>query len=115
MRSWILTASLLTSLALTPAVLWADEPKSLEELVVEMADTPADHAAVAAHFRAKAVEARATAKRHQSMSRAYGGGKLGTRIQMRGHCDRLAEENGAIAGEYEALAKLHDELAKAAP
>jgi hypothetical protein len=115
MRAWILTASLLAGLVLVPGALVADEQKSLEQLVVEMADTPADHAAVAAHFRAKAADARAAAQRHKSMARAYGGGKLNTRLQMRGHCDRLSEENEAIAVEYEALAKLHDELAKPAP
>jgi hypothetical protein len=115
MRAWILAASLIAGLVLMPGASFADEPKSLEELVVEMADTPADHAAVAAHFRAKAANARAAAQRHKSMAKAYGGGKLSTRIQMRGHCDRLADENEAIAVEYEALAKLHEELAKPAP
>jgi len=115
MRAWILTLPLAVGLALAPATLVADEPKALEELVVEMADTPADHAAVAEHFRAKAKEARALAQRHKSMARAYGGGKLSTRIQLRGHCDRLSEEYEAAAAEYEALAKLHDELAHATP
>jgi hypothetical protein len=115
MRAWILAVSLMAGLVLTPAALFADETKSLEELVVEMADTPAEHAAVAAHFREKAAHARAAAERHKSMARAYGGGKLNTRIEMRGHCERLAQQNEAMAAEYEALAKLHDGLAKPAP
>jgi hypothetical protein len=115
MRAWILASSLMAGLALTPGASFGEEPKSVEELVVEMADTPADHASVAAFYRAKAADARATAQRHKSMARAYGGGKLNTRIQMRGHCDRLTEQNEAIAAEYEALAKLHEDLAKPAP
>jgi hypothetical protein len=115
MRAWILIAPFVAGLALAPVPLFADDTKSLEELVVEMADTAADHAAVAAHFRAKAADARATARRHASMGRSYGGGKLNTRIQLRGHCDRLKDQHEAVAGEYEALAKLHDDLAKAAP
>jgi hypothetical protein len=114
MRRWIPIA-LSLSLAALPSVSLADEPKSLEELVVDMADTPAEHAAVAAHFRHKAERARAAAKRHESMGRSYGGGKLQSRVQMSEHCRRLAEQNAATAAEYEALAKLHDDLAKAAP
>jgi hypothetical protein len=111
----MLGASLIAALALAPVALRAEEPKSLEELVVAMADTPAEHAAVAAHFRAKAQAARAAARRHHSMAQAYGAGKLTTRMEMREHCDRLAKDNEAMAGEYDALAKLHDDLAHAAP
>jgi hypothetical protein len=115
MRSRIAALSLAAALAITPAMLFADEPKSLEELVVAMADTPADHAAVASHFRARAEEARHAAKRHKSMARAYGGGKLNTRVQMSGHCDRLVTEYEAMAVEYDDLAKLHDQLAHPKP
>ena len=80
-----------------------------------MADSPSEHSAVANHFRAKAAEARGEVSKHESMSRVYGGGKLNTRIQMRGHCNKLAEQYGATATEYEELAKLHDAAAAAAP
>ena len=113
MRTWIIALSMLAALSIAPAAVLADEPQSLEELVVGMADTPADHAAVARHFRAEAEDSRAAARRHESMARVYGGGKLNTRIQMRGHCDKLAEQYTAIAAEYEELAKLHDQLAAA--
>ncbi|MBM4382773.1 MAG: hypothetical protein FJ091_05325 [Deltaproteobacteria bacterium] len=106
---------LLAGLAAVPAWVRAEEAPSLEALVVEMADSPSEHAAVAQHFRAKAAEARAQARRHESMGRAYGGGKLGTRTQLKGHCSRLVEQFNAAASEYDELAKLHDELAHAAP
>lgn len=93
----------------------ADEAPSLEALVVEMADSPAEHASVARHFREKADEARTQARRHESMGRAYGGGKMGTRTALRGHCNRLVEQYQAMAAEYDELAKLHDQVANAAP
>jgi hypothetical protein len=114
MNSRILMTIVATALISIPMAALADSPASLEQLVVEMADSPAEHAAVANHFRAKAAEARGQASKHESMSRAYSGGKLNTRIQMRGHCDKLAEQYGAMAAEYEELAKLHDAAAGAA-
>ena len=95
------------------APVWAADPDSVEELVVEMANTPAEHAAVARYFRAKAEDARGEMRMHQGMARSYGGGKLGTRIQLKAHCDKLAEQYGAAAAEYEELAKLHDAQATA--
>jgi hypothetical protein len=110
----VATLVLLSGLVGMPAGVFAEEAPSLEALVVEMADSPAEHAAVAEHFRAKAGEARAQARRHESMGRAYGGGKLGTRAQLTDHCKRLAEQFDAAAGEYEELAALHDRLASEA-
>lgn len=92
---------------------WADEADSLEGMVVEMADTPAEHAAVARFFRAKAEDARQEMRLHEGMGRSYGGGKLGTRIELKGHCEKLADQYRAVAAEYEELAKLHDAQATA--
>ena len=77
-----------------------------------MADTPADHAALAKYYRGKAAEERAAASTHQSMGRSYGGGKMAQKEQMEGHCKKISEQNTATAAEYEALAKLHEEDAK---
>jgi hypothetical protein len=92
---------------------FADDANSLEGLVVEMADAPAEHAAVARFFRAKAEDARKEMRLHQGMGRSYGGGKLGTRIELKSHCDKLAEQYAAVAAEYEELAKLHEAQATA--
>ncbi len=113
MRNRIAVALVLGTLAFSPALASAGEDThSLEQLVIEMADSPADHAALAKHFRAKAAAARAEAARHESMGRVYVGGKLALRSQMQAHCRKLAAQNTALADEYEALAKLHDEEAK---
>jgi len=89
-----------------------EEGQSLELLVVEMATTPAEHAALAKYYHAKAEHARAEANRHQSMGRAYLGGKSMQRQAFQNHCRKITEQEQAMAQEYEALAKLHEEEAK---
>jgi hypothetical protein len=84
-----------------------DGTHSLEELVIEIAHSPADHVAIATHYRAKADEARADMRRHEAMRRVYSGGKQGTRAGGF-HGKRLAARFGDIAAEYDELAKLHD-------
>lgn len=108
----VLGTALATFPSLLPGSVRADEPVSVEELVVDMANTPADHAAVAKYFRAKAAEARSEANRHKSMGRVYTGGKFHHRSQMESHCKKLTAQSNAMADEYEALAKLHEEEAK---
>ncbi len=113
MRRTFAAALFLGTLALTPISTRAGEgDHSLEQLVVEMAHTPADHAALAAHFRAKAADARAEAKRHEGMGRAYSGGKMMDRERMKRHCKKIADDSNAIAAEYDELAKLHDAESK---
>jgi len=109
MHTRIAVITLAAALALSPALTLADEGShSLEQLVVEMADTPADHAALAGHYRAKAAAARAESAKHESMGRTYSGGKFFQRTAMQAHCKKIAEENAAVAAEYEELAKLHE-------
>lgn len=113
MMNRIAGALLIGALALSPGFASAEESSaSVEQLLVDMADTPADHAALAKYYRARAADARAAASTHQSMGKSYSGGKVAQRQQMEGHCKKLSEENTAMAAEYEALAKLHDEEAK---
>jgi hypothetical protein len=106
-------AFLFGALALSPG--WAaaeEEGESLEQLVVEMAQTPAEHAAIAKHYRTQADVARKLAQRHLSMGRAYVGGKSTQGRQFQNHCRKIAEQQEAMAQEYDALAKLQDEEAK---
>ncbi len=115
MHRRIATVLLLGALAFSPgSALAEDSAALLEELVVELAHTPAHHAAIARHYRAKAAEARSEAARHESMGRSYGRGKLGTRGASV-HCKKLSEENSALAAEYEELARLHEAEAQAKP
>ena len=108
-------AVLLGALALSPTFAAAqDEDSSIEQLVVEMAHTKAEHQALAKFYTEKAADARKLASRHQSMARAYLGGKGMNKQPMTSHCKRIAEQQEAIAKEYDALAKLHQDEAKQA-
>jgi hypothetical protein len=88
-----------------------DHEQALESLALAMATEPAHHAALAEHYRAKAAEARRASARHRSLGRAYRGGKQGSGAGSF-HCRRIAKREAAIAAEYEALAKLHEDEAR---
>jgi hypothetical protein len=110
--SRIAVYALSSVLALSPGFASADESHSLEQLVVEMAKTPADHAALAKHYRAKAADARAEAATHEAMGKSYAAGKLTERVKMQEHCAKPAAQYTALAAQYEDLAKLEDAAAK---
>ena len=75
----------------------------LEHLMIENADTPAEHTALARYYRMKAGDARSLAEEHRAMSKAYHG-KPGQVQSMKRHCDRIAELNDELAVQYESLA-----------
>jgi hypothetical protein len=110
----LFVAVLLGALALSPALAGAQEDSSLEQLVVEMAHTKTEHQALAKFYTEKAADARKLASRHQSMARAYLGGKGMNKQALTTHCKRIAEQQEAMAKEYDALAKLHEDEAKQA-
>ena len=93
-----------------PAV--AQGEHDLEQVLIESARTPAQHEALAAHFRAKATAARAEAKDHRSMAESYGGTKLMIAAAQRKHCNDLATNLDAQANLYDELAAAHEAEAK---
>lgn len=103
-----------TMFVLAPGSTQAEgDSDALEPLVIEMADTPKVHTALARHYDAEAQEARAEERRHQRMAESYSRRKVSLRwIEERRHCERLSQKYADIAEEYEALAKLHEEEAK---
>ena len=109
-------ALLLGALALAPGFALAqEEGSSLEGLVAEMAHTKAEHQALSKYYGEQAENARALAARHKSMGRSYlGGGRGQNRQPFMTHCNKIAEQQEAIAKEYDALAKLHGDEAKKA-
>ncbi len=118
MRTMLGLAFLLGALILSPArVLAADEGHeghSLEQVVVETVHTPAGHAALAAHYRAKAAEARADASAHEKMAKAYATQKRGATDKMGQHCKKVSANSKATAAEYDSLAQLHEAESKQA-
>ena len=114
----VMMKAIATVLLLGTMTLWAgpvradSDGHSLEQLVVEMATTPGQHAALGRHFRAKAEEARAGRERHERMARTYSGGKHVQRSRMKQHCQKISDQYDAMAQEYDSLAELHEAEAK---
>ncbi len=117
MNRIIATLSTGLALALTPVGAWADSPspqsgvQHLEHLMIDNADTPAEHQALARYYRMKANEARDLAAEHRAMAKGYNG-KPGELRRMKKHCDRIAELNDELATQYDDLAKGEDAAAK---
>ena len=105
-------AALAVALAFSGAPAFAQGQHDLEQVLIESANTPAQHQALAEHFRAKANAARAEAKDHRSMADSYGGTKLMVAAAQRKHCNDIAANLEAQAKSYEALAAAHEAEAK---
>jgi len=95
-------------------VLATEHDHSLEQVLVESAETPADHTALAHHYREEAAAARAEAEKHERMAKSYNEGKAMQRVQMQRHCKAIAESLEKQANDYDALAALHEAEAKQA-
>lgn len=113
MRTRIAGALLVGALALSPGFALAEETDaSIEQLIVNSAHSPADHAALAKYYRGRAEEELGEASRMDSMARLYLSGKIVQNKQMEGHCKKIAANKRKSADEYKALAKLHEADAK---
>jgi hypothetical protein len=91
------------------ATAFADD-LTLEQVLIESANTPAQHQALADHFRARAGEARHEAQRHRSMAKSYTGGRAAPSPvagYQSSHCNKLAATFDEQAKEYDALAEIH--------
>jgi hypothetical protein len=106
-------AGLALALALSSAPAWAGHDHDLGQSMIESASTPAQHEALAKHFRARAEAARHEAARHRAMGQSYAGGRMSRSPRPpTTHCTKLAESFDAQAAEYDALAAAHEEEAK---
>ncbi len=85
------------------------QDETLESLVIEMASTATEHAAIARYYLARAEEARQEMRRHEGMARGYAARNTRRPRPNRAHCLRIAENYAEIAEEYEQLAQLHEE------
>jgi hypothetical protein len=92
----------------------AQADDSLEKVLIEGANTPAEHEALATHFRAKAAEAKESAARHRKMTMWYGSKNPGA-VARSGHCKKIAAKFDELAKDFEELAAGHDAEAKAKP
>jgi len=88
----------------------AQEEKNLEQ-IISNATTTADHEAIAAYYEK---EAQALHAKHQKMSEWYKKNPTVNKSGFSTHCDIIATNDNKTAKEYEALAKLHRDMAKSA-
>jgi hypothetical protein len=98
------------------------KPVSKQEFktLLKTAKEPADHQKIAAYYRQEAARLNATAKEHLELAGVYEKhppfpameAKHGATVEGVNHCKRWAELASEQAKEAEALAALHDGMAK---
>lgn len=119
MRTIHLGAVVMGALALSVVQAGAQSAPILNIIEVQKLVTsggPADNARLAAHFTALADQSSSEAKRHETMSNAFGGNpsrQLG--MTMKVHCTRLAQLNRQAAATLGELAAHHSKLAAGVP
>lgn len=92
----------------------AAEGKNVEQMIVE-AKTPADHDAIAAYYDQEAKAAHQKHEEHLKMKASYEKiPHLASKTGLPWHCSTIAANYEKTAKEYEALAKLHRDMAKTA-
>jgi predicted component of type VI protein secretion system len=85
--------------------------------MIETAKTPADHKAIADHYKAEAALAEAKAAEHEEMAAAYKKSGFGTVAKTPNapgtidHCKKLAKSYKAMAEDLTGLAKEHEAMA----
>jgi hypothetical protein len=93
---------------------FAEDGKTIEQMVTE-AKTSTDHEAIAVFYENEARAAHEKQLHHQKMKEAYAKQMRSGPKKRTGsiaHCTAIAGQFEQIAKEYEALAKLHHEMAE---
>jgi|SRR5579859_5145697 hypothetical protein len=119
-----LTATLLSFI---PASFAADSEKSLSKkevkALIATAKTPAEHRRIASYYREQTVRLTANAKEHVAMAEEYAKNPTFAAMETKqqasfgqgaSHCRRWADLYNQQAKEAEALAVLHEDMAKSA-
>ena len=104
---------LFSILALAPLASWTQPTQEQSEMpltdhLVESASEPADHEALARHFRIEADKLRMMALAHRSMGDSYRRSKLRKAEEQKEHCERIAALEEQISREFEELSKAHE-------
>lgn len=105
-----------------PAVAQSNQTISKKEVrvLLKTARLPADHEKIAAYYRQEAARLTASAKEHRELAAIYQRtpsnaameAKHGASVEGASHCRRWAELGAEQAKEAEALAVLHEGMAK---
>lgn len=121
--STLVMALVLTSVA-PMSLVAADNSSSLSKkelkTLIATAKTPADHRRIAAYYQQEATDLRRRAKEHEDMAVIYKKqplpyeGKFAYGTVGYSHCVRFSELFAEQAKEADALASLHEDMAKTA-
>ena len=90
----------------------AEEGTNIEQRITQ-AQTPADHEALAAYYDKEAQAAHQKQAEYLQFSKSYSTlPTLQTKTGAVAHCNTIAKGYEELAEEYEALAKIHRDMAK---
>lgn len=117
-KSTLFSAIVLSAALMSPALVIAETGSaSIETLISEMAEKPAQHQAIANYFKEKIAESRKELAVHKKMRKAYEVGHPNNRSMsgMRKHCDKLIKNTESNIKAYEALVAEHEAVASKKP
>ena len=115
MRMRIVVAAAIAAALAVPSMQAAAAECSGMDAKISAAKTAADHEAIAACYDDLAKDAQTKADEHKKMAKAYsmsGIGNQATKTHFHQHCEALIRSYEAEAKEYDALAKVHHQMAK---
>lgn len=115
-------AAILTLVSFSSTFASAETSISKKEVnaLIKNAKAPADHLKIAAYYRQEAARLNKVAKEHADMAALYKQNppnaaleaKHGSAVEGTGHCNRWAELSKEEAKQANALATLHENMAK---
>ena len=115
-RVWVVVLALTAGLVMPAYRARAAQDVDIDKMIAT-AKTAADHRAIADYYKQEAKEAQEQADKHKKMAQDYGMASIGrqaTKTHFHQHCEALVRSYESAAKEYNDLAKMHEEMAKAA-
>jgi cbb3-type cytochrome oxidase cytochrome c subunit len=116
LRVWVVVLALTAGLVMPAYRAMAAQDVDIDKMIAT-AKTAADHQAIADYYKQQAKEAQEQADKHKKMAQDYGMASIGrqaTKTHFHQHCEALVRNYESTAKEYNDLAKMHEEMAKAA-
>src|SRR5215468_3378974 len=116
LRVWVVVLALTAGLVMPAYRAVAAQDVDIDKMIAT-AKTAADHQAIADYYKQEAKEAQEQADKHKKMAQQYSMSSIGTqatKTHFHEHCEALVRNYDAAAKEYNDLAKMHEEMAKAA-
>ena len=116
LRFWGLVLALAAGLAIPAHRAVAAQDVDIDKMI-STAKTAADHQAIADYYKQQAKEAQEQADVHKKMAQTYGMASIGmqaTKTHFHRHCEALVRSYESAAKENNDLAKMHEDMAKAA-